>query len=98
MFINGGKEYKFTPAISFFLSCANQSEVDYYWNRLKKGGKEIQCGWLVDKYGLSWQIIPVQLGQLMMGGDKKQSDRVFAAMIKMTKIDVAGLQRAAKGK
>jgi predicted 3-demethylubiquinone-9 3-methyltransferase (glyoxalase superfamily) len=94
MGLNGGPHFKFTPAISFFVSCRDQKEVDYFWEKLSRGGRKSQCGWLQDKFGLSWQIIPTALGQLMGDKDKKKADRVFDAMMKMSKIDIAALKRA----
>jgi len=95
--LNGGPHYTFTPAISFFVNCETQAEVDELWNQLSAGGKEVQCGWLQDKFGLSWQIIPKQLMELMSDKDPTKSQRVFKAMLKMTKIDIDGLQRAYRG-
>jgi predicted 3-demethylubiquinone-9 3-methyltransferase (glyoxalase superfamily) len=97
MALNGGPEFTFTPAISFFVSCETQEEVDYLWDRLTEGGAPVQCGWLTDRFGLSWQIVPNALGELMQGGTPEQSARVMAAMLQMTKIDVAGLRRAFDG-
>ena len=93
--LNGGPMYKFTEAISFVVNCENQEEVDYYWNHLSAGGKEIQCGWLKDKFGLSWQIVPTILGKLMSNPDPLKSQRIMQAMMKMIKIDIDALQRAA---
>jgi predicted 3-demethylubiquinone-9 3-methyltransferase (glyoxalase superfamily) len=92
--LNGGPVYTFTPAISFHVNCESQAEVDELWSKLSAGGKEVQCGWLQDKYGVSWQIIPVQLGRMLKDKDPAKSQRVMQAMLKMVKIDVAGLQRA----
>ena len=94
MALNGGPYFKFTPAVSFFVSCKTQREVDHYWEKLSKGGKKGQCGWLTDRFGLSWQIVPTALGELMADQDKKKSKRVFAAMLKMTKLDIKGLKAA----
>jgi len=91
---NGGPMFKFTPAISLFVHCKTQKEVDYYWDKLSKGGKKIQCGWLRDKYGLSWQIIPDTLGDLLGTKDPVKSERVYQAMMKMTKIDIKTLKSA----
>lgn len=92
---NGGPEFPFTPAISLFVSCKDQREVDTLWVKLSKGGKKGRCGWLTDRFGLSWQVIPEGFGALMGGGgDPARAKRVFAAMMKMTKIDLAKLQRA----
>ncbi|MBV6450183.1 MAG: hypothetical protein MHPDNHAH_00904 [Anaerolineales bacterium] len=97
--LNAGPQFKFNEAISFLVNCEDQSEVDYYWNKLiADGGEESMCGWLKDKYGLSWQIIPKQLGELMGGPDPNKSKRVMDAMLKMKKIIVADLQKAHAGK
>ena len=92
--LNGGPEFTFTPAVSFFIDCADQAEVDYFWERLTEGGRPVQCGWLVDKYGLSWQVVPEALPRMLNDDDDEKSDAVMQAMLKMTKIDVAELQRA----
>ncbi|MGA2585353.1 MAG: VOC family protein, partial [Tepidisphaeraceae bacterium] len=80
--LNAGPSYKFTPAISFVVNCESQEEVDYYWEKLAEGGKEVQCGWLEDKFGLSWQITPIILGQLLRDKDPVKSQRVMKAMMK----------------
>src|ERR1700719_3017806 len=95
--LNGGPQYTFSPAISFFVSCETQAEVDDLWEKLSAGGKEIQCGWLTDKYGVSWQIIPRALIELMQDKDPVKSQRVFKAMLQMTKIDIEGLKQAYLG-
>ena len=96
--INGGPHFKLDEAVSFVIDCDGQQEVDYYWERLLAGGgQESQCGWLKDKYGLSWQVTPRQLIELTTSSDKAQNNRVFAAMMTMKKIDVAALERAARG-
>jgi predicted 3-demethylubiquinone-9 3-methyltransferase (glyoxalase superfamily) len=93
--LNGGPKYKFTPAISLFVNCETQAEVDELWNKLTaNGGRADRCGWLTDKFGLSWQIIPTALGRLMGDKDRVKAGRVMQAMRKMDKIDIAGLQRA----
>ncbi len=92
--LNGGPNFKFTEAVSFMIDCKDQEEVDYYWERLSEGGEESQCGWLKDKFGLSWQVVPKALGELMGDPDKEKADRVMAAMLKMKKIIVADLQKA----
>jgi predicted 3-demethylubiquinone-9 3-methyltransferase (glyoxalase superfamily) len=97
MGLNGGPRFKFTEAISFFISCKDQQEVDYYWDNLTQGGEESMCGWLKDKYGLSWQVIPDALGELMSSPDSARAQRVMQAMLKMHKIDVAVLQQAYNG-
>jgi predicted 3-demethylubiquinone-9 3-methyltransferase (glyoxalase superfamily) len=94
MALNGGPQYQFTPAISFFVPCETQAEVDRLWEALSEGGEPGPCGWLTDKYGLSWQIVPTALMELMQSGDAEQSRRVTEAMLKMGKLDIAGLQRA----
>lgn len=92
---NGGPHFTFTPAISLFMNCETQEEVDVLWNKfLENGGKESQCGWLNDKYGLSWQIIPSVLGKMLQDNDREKSGRVMQAMLKMHKIDIALLQKA----
>ena len=98
MALNGGPLFKFTEAISFMVDCQSQEEVDYYWDKLLSGGgKPSQCGWLKDKYGLSWQIVPTILGELMSDKDPAKSRRVMEAMLKMVKMDVAALKRAYEG-
>jgi predicted 3-demethylubiquinone-9 3-methyltransferase (glyoxalase superfamily) len=92
--LNGGPIFTFTPAISFFVNCESQEEVDHLWEELSQGGEKGQCGWLKDKYGLSWQIVPSILGKLMSDPDPEKAGRVTAAMLKMTKLDIAELQRA----
>lgn len=92
--LNGGPVYNFTPAVSFFVRCETQQEVDELWNRLLKGGKPQQCGWLTDKFGLSWQIIPDKLGELLSAPDRKKAAGVMRAMMKMIKIDIQGLEEA----
>ncbi len=94
MALNGGPEFKFTEAISFFVDCKTQEEVDYYWEKLSEGGEKGPCGWLKDQYGLSWQIVPSILGELMNDPDPVKANRVTQAMLKMQKIDIAGLKRA----
>jgi len=95
--MNGGPQYSFTPAISLMVNCQTQQEVDHYWDRLVEGGKPIACGWLQDKYGLSWQVTPTALMQLLQDKDSKKAQRVMQAMMQMVKLDVATLQRAAEG-
>jgi predicted 3-demethylubiquinone-9 3-methyltransferase (glyoxalase superfamily) len=97
MALNGGPHYTFSPAISLFVDCETQAEVDELWDKLSAGGSEVQCGWLKDKFGLSWQIIPKTLMELMQDKDPVKSQRVFKAMLQMTKIDVEGLRRAYRG-
>jgi predicted 3-demethylubiquinone-9 3-methyltransferase (glyoxalase superfamily) len=92
--LNGGPEFRFTEAVSFLVSCASQEEVDWYWERLSEGGEERVCGWLRDRYGLSWQVVPAILSELLTDPDREKADRVMQAMLRMTKIDIAGLQEA----
>jgi predicted 3-demethylubiquinone-9 3-methyltransferase (glyoxalase superfamily) len=98
MALNGGPVYKITPAISFVVNCETQEEVDHYWSKLTEGGKEIQCGWLTDKFGVSWQIVPTILGQLLSDKDPEKSKRVMQAMLKMIKLDIDQLKRASEGR
>ncbi|MBI1854283.1 MAG: VOC family protein [Chloroflexi bacterium] len=91
---NAGPEFKFTEAISFFVNCETQQEVDELWEKLSEGGEEGRCGWLKDKYGLSWQIIPTALGELMGDKDPQKAQRVMQAMLKMSKIVIADLKQA----
>jgi predicted 3-demethylubiquinone-9 3-methyltransferase (glyoxalase superfamily) len=95
--LNGGPEYKFTPAISFYVDCHTQAEVDELWDKLLEGGAPDQCGWLRDRYGVSWQIIPSVLMELLQDPDAAKPQRVMAAMMQMVKIDIAELQAAARG-
>lgn len=92
--LNGGPHYKLTPAISLFVNCETQEEVDDLWDKLSAGGRKDRCGWLQDKYGLSWQIIPTALMRLMSDPDPKKSARVMQAMLQMDKIDIRKLQEA----
>jgi len=95
--LNGGPEYRFTPAVSIMVECADQAEVDYYWERLTAGGQEVACGWLADKYGLSWQIVPARFFEMVSDPDQETVNRVMVAMMKMVKFDVADLERAYAG-
>ena len=97
MALKGGPLFQFTPAISFFVSCETQEEVNCYWERLSEGGKPERCGWLKDKFGLSWQIIPKTLGELLADKDRAKSQRVMQAVLQMNKIVIEGLKRAAQG-
>jgi predicted 3-demethylubiquinone-9 3-methyltransferase (glyoxalase superfamily) len=92
--LNGGPQFTFTPAISLFVDCKTQQEVDELWDKLSKGGETNRCGWLRDKYGLSWQIVPSALRELMGDKDPEKSKRVMKAMLQMTKIDIQGLKQA----
>jgi predicted 3-demethylubiquinone-9 3-methyltransferase (glyoxalase superfamily) len=94
MALNGGPDFPFTEAISFFVACETQEEVDDLWEKLTAGGEESRCGWLKDRYGLSWQIIPNALGELLNDPDPVKSQRVMQAMLQMGKIDIEGLRRA----
>jgi predicted 3-demethylubiquinone-9 3-methyltransferase (glyoxalase superfamily) len=98
--LNGGPLFKFNEAISFIVNCTDQQEVDYYWEKLSEGGdsKAQQCGWLKDKYGLSWQVVPTILTEMISDKDRQKSDRVMAAMLKMKKIDIKKLEEAYNGK
>lgn len=95
MALNGGPQFTFSPAISFFVSCATQAEVDELWDRLSEGGEQQRCGWLRDRYGVSWQIIPTALGVLLNDADPTKARRAMEAMLTMQKIDIKGLERAA---
>jgi predicted 3-demethylubiquinone-9 3-methyltransferase (glyoxalase superfamily) len=95
--LNGGPGFPFTEAISFYVDCKSQEEVDAIWNKLSEGGEKGQCGWLKDKYGLSWQIIPSALGELMGDKNVMKANKVREAMLKMTKIDIKTLEKAYKG-
>ena len=97
MALNGGPEFSFTPAISLYVNCNTQEEVDELWDKLSEGGSDARCGWLKDKFGLSWQIIPAILGKLLYDSDPEKSGRVMHAMLQMEKLDIAGLQRAYDG-
>ncbi len=92
--LNGGPQFKFTEAISFSVNCETQKEVDQFWEKLSQGGEEGPCGWLKDRYGLSWQINPVILGEMLSDPDPRKSRRVMQAMLKMKKIDIAALKKA----
>jgi predicted 3-demethylubiquinone-9 3-methyltransferase (glyoxalase superfamily) len=96
--LNGGPVFKFTEAISFVVNCKSQKEVDYFWERLTAGGEEVQCGWLKDRYSLSWQVVPTVLNEMLQDKDREKSQRAMAAMLKMKKIDVAELKRAYDGR
>jgi predicted 3-demethylubiquinone-9 3-methyltransferase (glyoxalase superfamily) len=95
--LNGGPHFTFSPAISFFVDCQTQEEVDELWEKLSKGGETQRCGWLKDKYGISWQIIPSALGEMLQDKDDEKSERVMQAMLRMVKIDIKGLQQAYDG-
>jgi predicted 3-demethylubiquinone-9 3-methyltransferase (glyoxalase superfamily) len=94
MALNGGPVFSFSPAISFIVNCKTQKELDRFWNKLSAGGKEVECGWLTDKYGVSWQIVPAVLGKMMQNKDAKKTERVMSALLQMKKLDIAALQQA----
>jgi predicted 3-demethylubiquinone-9 3-methyltransferase (glyoxalase superfamily) len=96
MALNGGPHFKFTEAVSFVVNCETQAEVDEFWEKLSAGGQPGPCGWLKDKYGVSWQIVPTALGKLLSDPDPQKSKRVMAAMLQMTKIDIERLEQAAQ--
>jgi predicted 3-demethylubiquinone-9 3-methyltransferase (glyoxalase superfamily) len=95
--LNGGPVFTFTPAISLFVDCETQEEVDNLWKRLGEGGEPQQCGWLKDKFGVSWQIVPLALGRMLQDPDTAKSTRVMQAMMRMVKLDIAALERAYRG-
>lgn len=97
MALNGGPQFKFSEAISFFVSCETQKEIDYYWEKLSAGGKKSRCGWLKDKFGVSWQIVPPILGDLLNDEDDEKSQRVMQAMLGMAKLDIKALKAAYLG-
>ena len=94
--LNGGPHFKFTEAVSFVVNCETQEEVDHYWEKLSEGGEEVQCGWLKDKYGLSWQVVPTILTRLLKDQDPAKAKRVMQAMLQMKKIDISKLKEAAE--
>jgi predicted 3-demethylubiquinone-9 3-methyltransferase (glyoxalase superfamily) len=95
--LNGGPRFKFSEAFSFVVNCENQQEIDEYWRKLTAGGGvESQCGWLKDKFGFSWQVVPTALGKLMSNKDPKKADRVMQALLQMKKLDIAKLEQAAE--
>jgi len=95
--INGGPEFKFDEAVSFSIECEDQEEIDYFWERLTEGGRESQCGWLEDRYGLSWQVVPTGIEEIFADPDKERAYRAMQAMLKMRKLDLAALRSAADG-
>jgi len=97
MALNGGPEFRFNEAVSFVIDCADQDEVDYYWTKLSEGGEEGPCGWLKDRYGVSWQIVPSRMYELIADPDSERAQRAIAAMLQMGKIEIADLERAADG-
>lgn len=94
--LNGGPQFKFTEAVSFVVNCETQEEIDYFWEKLSAGGEKLECGWLKDKYGLSWQVVPTILGELMTG-NAERSNRVMQALQQMQKLEIEPLKRAYKG-
>jgi predicted 3-demethylubiquinone-9 3-methyltransferase (glyoxalase superfamily) len=94
MALNGGTHYKINPGISFVLDCHTQEEIDYYWDKLSAGGTDMQCGWLTDKFGVTWQIVPSILEELMAGKDQDKAQRVMQALMKMVKLDIEKLKNA----
>jgi predicted 3-demethylubiquinone-9 3-methyltransferase (glyoxalase superfamily) len=92
--LNGGPQFTLSPAISFVVNCETQEEVDAFWEKLSEGGEKLQCGWLRDKYGLSWQIVPTVLGEMMQDKDAEKSQRVMKAMLQMNKLDIERLKQA----
>jgi len=95
--LNGGPHFKFTEAISLVVNCETQEEIDEFWEKLSAGGEKSQCGWLKDKYGLSWQIVPTALAELYLSGDAEKSERVMKAMLQMDKLDIKTLKQAYEG-
>jgi len=95
--LNGGPVFKFSPAVSFVVSCKNQEEIDYYWERLSEGGKTDQCGWLEDRYGVTWQIVPAILTKMLQDNDETKVARVTKAFLEMKRFDIATLKQAYKG-
>jgi predicted 3-demethylubiquinone-9 3-methyltransferase (glyoxalase superfamily) len=95
--INGGPEFKFDEAVSFAIECETQEEVDYFWEKLTDGGEEGQCGWLEDRFGLSWQVVPTGMDELFADPDKGRAERAMKAMLGMRKLDIAALRAAAEG-
>ncbi len=95
--INGGPDFKFDEAVSFLINCADQDEVDYFWEKLSEGGSEGPCGWVKDKFGLSWQVVPEGMEELFADADPKRAERAMQAMLQMGKLDIAELRRAADG-
>jgi predicted 3-demethylubiquinone-9 3-methyltransferase (glyoxalase superfamily) len=96
--LNGGPLFTFTEAISFVVNCETQEEVDYFWERLAAGGQEVQCGWLKDRFGVSWQIVPIVLAEMLQDQDREKSRRAMAAMLKMKKLDIEVLKNAYEGR
>jgi predicted 3-demethylubiquinone-9 3-methyltransferase (glyoxalase superfamily) len=95
--LNGGPLFKFTEAISFVVNCESQGELDHFWEKLSAGGQQVQCGWLKDRFGVSWQVVPIVLGEMLQDKDPEKSRRVMAAMLQMKKIDINALEAAYAG-
>ncbi|MDD1719608.1 MAG: VOC family protein [Methanoregulaceae archaeon] len=95
--LNGGPQFTFSPAISFVVNCGTQEEVDYYWEKLSDGGEKQVCGWLKDRFGVSWQVVPVVMVEMLNDPDQEKAQRVMKAMLQMTKIDIKTLKKAYKG-
>ena len=96
--LNGGPQFKFTEAISFVVHCRNQEEVDHYWEKLSAGGEKVECGWLKDKFGVAWQVVPVALIDMLRDAGAETSERVMKALLQMKKLDIAGLEKAYRGR
>jgi predicted 3-demethylubiquinone-9 3-methyltransferase (glyoxalase superfamily) len=96
--LNGGPLFKFTEAISFVVNCETQEEVDHFWTKLSAGGQEVQCGWLKDRFGVSWQVVPTALSEMLQDKDPEKSKRVMAAMLKMKKLSLEALKKAYEGR
>jgi predicted 3-demethylubiquinone-9 3-methyltransferase (glyoxalase superfamily) len=95
--MNNNPDWKFTGATSFFINCETQKEVDHYWDKLAEGGRTDRCGWLTDRFGITWQVVPTILGKVLGDPDRAKAGRAMEAMMKMTKLDIAGLQKAFEG-
>jgi predicted 3-demethylubiquinone-9 3-methyltransferase (glyoxalase superfamily) len=95
--INGGDDFKFNEAVSFEIDCESQDEIDYFWEKLSEGGEELPCGWVRDRYGLAWQVVPAGMDEMFADSDPEKADRVMETMLKMGKLEIAELQRAAEG-
>ena len=96
--LNGGPQFKFTEAMSLVIHCQTQEEVDYFWEKLSESGEEVECGWLKDKFGVSWQVVPDVLMELLQDSDQQKSQRVMKALMQMKKFDIERLKQAAEGK
>lgn len=97
MALNGGEPFKFSHAFSLFILCKDQAELDHYWDALLEGGAPVECGWLTDRFGLSWQVVPERLGEMLASPDREAASRAMQAMLQMVKLDVAGLEAAFAG-